>query len=278
VAGVDYGVGFESTRVLKDPLKDSALAANRAVQIDTIRKIIIVDGDNIVLDGYDFTLNGGYDITFSSGRGLTISNSRVHLVQSRALSSNLTVRDCVFDGLSGVADDWAFISHQGKGTLTVEYNWFKNFPQDVVKDIGSGGLVFRYNVMETGGLRSGNSSSFLYMAGGPFSPVTIAYNTTYQPVEVSLNKGFLFNPDGSGETVSGEIAYNTMISLGSAGRHSMDYLMEVGDRLSPVTAAVHDNFMDLSGADGAFAPGRSGDGRTADNMSMTDGAYLTTNP
>src|SRR4051812_12397732 len=63
VAGVDYYVGAPSGTALKNP----ATISTSGVSVNAGAHIITVSGSNVMLDGYDFSLNGGWQINIVSG-------------------------------------------------------------------------------------------------------------------------------------------------------------------------------------------------------------------
>lgn len=279
VAGVDYAVGFPTGIVLKDFLTDPALTANPNIVINSSNKTITISGDNVTLDGYDFTLHGGYDV-YVSGNNATITNCRAQLVQGNAGISNMTVTYCVFDG-RGANGSYRLVGYNGLGTLTLKYNWFKHFSARVVEDNNGGNLVYKYNLIEDGGYQVG--MAYLQLGGGTYNSLVVEFNTTYQPIAHEPDQGFeMFWADGS---VTGDIAYNSMIALANGNQKTMSYMMQVGGgKAFPtvVSAQIHDNFIDASGAWGAFYPGTNNDGKCSatysNNFDMTNGIALTTDP
>src|SRR6266404_7826154 len=69
VAGVDYAVGPTST-----PLKDPATISMAGISVAPSTRTVTISGNNITLDGYDFSLHGGYQMVVE-GANTTISNS-----------------------------------------------------------------------------------------------------------------------------------------------------------------------------------------------------------
>lgn len=281
VAGVDYAVGFAAGQALKDPLSDPELSTNPKIAIDSVNRIIRITGSNVTLDGYDFTLHGGYDIAHISGDNVTVKNSAVGFIVTNAGTTNLTVSNCVMDG-GGATNGWALISHSGTGTLTVEYNWFRNFPAHVIEDNSGGNLVYRFNLIESGGMTS--SLNYLQLGGGPYYSLLVEFNTSYQVAQPSsIGEGYQFFY-GNGP-ISGEIAYNTMITVPIGGKSAMTYMIHVGGGTqfpAQVTASIHDNYMDPSGSAGAFYGGVNNDGMTSatyqNNVNMATGLLLPTDP
>ena len=280
VAGVDYHVGVPEGLALKNP----AAISIPGVTVNTANKNITVTGNNVTLDGYDF-----------SGWGVSVQAANTRIVNSKfagdgiwgtSTSSNLYVGYCVIDG-QNVADTTALLGTNGVG-ITVEYCWLKNAAEDMIQvHSGVGGEVtLRYNLFDTGGLRwsEGAHGDFLQMLGGPFT-VSILYNTTVQDTGQTsggFTQGLMMEPDGYGPwpgiIASGEYGYNTMIARG-------DFTMNVfiGATVSTIvnTVIAHDNYFDPSGASGLAAGGSRGGPNDSspktvfvNNVNMVTGAVV----
>src|SRR6476661_6921011 len=92
VAGVDYAVGYSSGTALKAP----ATISMPGVSVNTTSKTITIAGNNVTLDGYDFS---GWHIN-NDGANMQITNSNFSLgsdssIWSRSSSSNLYIGYCV---------------------------------------------------------------------------------------------------------------------------------------------------------------------------------------
>ena len=133
VAGVDYAVGFPSGQSLKDPTTDSAITSNPSITVDVrgANRTIEVNGNNVTFDGYDFTLHGGYTLSVATGNNTIVKNSKVGTIISASGTSNLTVTECILDG-TGTSGQWPLVSHSGSGTLTLTYNWMRNYTAQAV--------------------------------------------------------------------------------------------------------------------------------------------------
>ena len=59
VAGVDYAVGYAAGTVLKDPMT-GALPAG--VTRDSANHTFLITGNNVVISGWDFSLEGGWQV------------------------------------------------------------------------------------------------------------------------------------------------------------------------------------------------------------------------
>jgi DnaJ-class molecular chaperone len=75
VAGVDYAVGVPADTVLKDPMTINMAG----VSLDTVNHVVNVTGNNVVLSGYDFSLEGGWEVSVNSGSGATIEDNNFRI-------------------------------------------------------------------------------------------------------------------------------------------------------------------------------------------------------
>lgn len=110
VAGVDYAVGIDRSLYpldanLKDP---SSASLPSGVTRDGASKVFTVSGNNVTLDGWDFSLNGGWSVLPNDCSNLTISNCnfKVGSTLNRfvvtgnigTFVNGLTLKNNVFDG------------------------------------------------------------------------------------------------------------------------------------------------------------------------------------
>jgi hypothetical protein len=266
VAGVDYPVGPKYT-----PTKDPATINISGVDVNTSQKSIYLKGDNIKLDGYDFSLGGGWMInlgTYGTGVKDTIINCNFLLQPSQTSGcliggggADLTVEYCTFDQTGPGANipggsAWSIISLSCSGTITFKYNWFKNFQQHVVEEGFSNGtskanIVMKYNLIENGGLCPGAHLNYLQFGSGTFGPVACEFNTTWQPhTNPTGGEGFQFYNNGSG-SVTGTCAYNTMI-YGPGGEGGVH--VPGGGYNGTTAMLVYNNYIDKKGGGGYFYP------------------------
>ncbi len=253
VAGVDYCAGYPAATALKDP----ATIAISGVAINTSSKLVTITGNNVTLDGYDFSLAGGWGVVVNGG-GALIQNSRFKAGANRnkpilggVASANLTVRYCSIDG-NNDASISGLIEQRGSGTLTIEYAWLRNAGGDIVQ-FHTGGQsatgVLRFNVIENAGMAPGAHGDYTEWLDGPYS-ATIVYNTTLQ--NGGTTQGIMVEPDiGSsrGTIVRGEIGHNTFTARGGLSYFTAVTVADVVDSFT-----VHDNFFDDSNVYG-FAIG-----------------------
>jgi hypothetical protein len=279
VAGVDYCVGNPSNITLKDP----STISMSGVSVDTAHHMITVTGNNVTLDGYDFSLSGGWGVS-TRAANTSILNSKFVVgsngnppIHGTATASNLQVGYTSVDG-EGVDLGTGLIEMKGSG-LTVHYSAVMNSGGDLIQAHGSGIIDLQHNLIEQGGIAPGAHGDFLESIGGPFS-ATILYNTTFQHSGgVGGTQGLMLEPDfhqWPGVITSAEYAYNTFVATG--GNQNYFLGVTVADIVNTVT--VHDNYF-TRGTYG-FAPGgiRSGpnDGSNktifTNNVNMVSGAVL----
>ncbi|WP_247476081.1 Ig-like domain-containing protein [Bradyrhizobium sp. 169] len=286
VAGVDYAVGVSSTA-----LKDPATISMAGVSVDNSSRTISITGDNVTLDGYDFALHGGYQLA-TSAANTTISNSNfsvgmnqgAYLIYGGTSASNLTVIHNTFDG-SSIGNNLSYIRYSGSGDVSLEYNWFKNFPGHIVEFTQANGspsfsVDYKYNLIEQGSLHDGYHLNFLQFGGGTASSVDVEFNTTYQTPQVSGGEGFQFYSNTQGGVIQDAVmAYNTMIAAGGDTGSAMSYMLHANsynDNSSALSGSVHDNFFDLQAAWGAFYSAPSG-WSFSKNMDMRSGQMVNSN-
>src|SRR5262249_13873617 len=100
------------------------------------------------------------------------------------------------------------------GDLIFQYNWFHDFPGDVLSIIGECNLDFRYNLIVRGAMQPGAHLNYLmFSSAGTTSSATVEFNTSYQEPGVSGGEGYQFYCWGGGCYLSSPtFAYNTMIA------------------------------------------------------------------
>lgn len=267
VAGVDYHVGVPAGLALKDP----ATISMAGVSVNTATKIVTVTGNNVTLNGYDFSLSGGWQVSVQAAN-TTITNSNFLIgsnnlapIVSTASASNMTVSYCTIDG-AGKDPGWGgLISYRGNG-FTVEQSWLKNAGGDMIQQIDGGAnstVVIQHNLIENGGLASGAHGDYTQLAGGPFN-VEINYNTTIQ--NGGTTQGLMTE-----YVASGEIGNNTMVGNPS-------YFVSVDNSSIKTTVTVHDNYYDAKGYGFVYPNSGPDDGNPKSiyihNVNMKTGAVL----
>jgi hypothetical protein len=281
VAGVDYCVGYPAGSNLKDPSTISI----PGVSVDKLRKLVTVTGNNVTLDGYDFSADGGWGV-ITKAATTSILNSKFVVgsnaqppIQGAAAASNLYVGHTSIDGKAIDVGNVGMIQMKGVG-LSVQHSWITNSAGDMIQAHNKGIVDLRYNLIEQGGLAPGAHGDFLEVFGGPFV-ASILHNTTFQHSGGSGGtQGLMLEPDflqSRGTITSAEYGYNTFIASG--GNQNYFLGVTVDDIVGTVT--VHDNYFDAKGTYG-FAPGgvrggpNDGSNKTVfrNNVNMVTGAIV----
>lgn len=255
VAGIDYAVGIPSGTVLKDP----STISMSGVSVSKSSAYINISGNNVTLDGYDFSLNGGWQVEVK-GTNATIKNSKfaVGAKDQMPITAyyggyvNLMYNTFEGGGANSSANAMFFA---GAGAL-VEYNLFQHVPNDAIDVTVDGNFVIQYNLFDS--LNYGEyHTDCIQTYFSQVSSLVVQYNTVYQPkADASGSPGsgnsFIRIGDQQGHTVYNPmVAYNTILFTGlqSQGFSSV-FNITAGDgnsaskTLNPV---VHDNYVDGSG-------------------------------
>ena len=245
VAGVDYHVGVPDGLALKDP----STISMAGVSVNASTKMITITGNNVTLDGYDFSLNGGWGVIVQ-GSNASISDSKFVVgsngnapILGMASASNLNVTYCTIDGNNN-ANVGGLIEMRGSGIVTVEYSWLKNSGGDMIQMHTGGkaaGVVIEYNLLQNAGMTPGAHGDYTEFLDGPYT-ATINFNTTTQ--NGGTTQGFMVEPDigsSAGTVVSGEIGNNVFTAKGGINVFTG---VTVADIVNTFT--VHDNYFDPS--------------------------------
>jgi hypothetical protein len=278
VAGVDYYVGVRPNETpLKDPTVQADLPAGATV--DAAHSLIRITGNNVTLDGFDFSLHGGYSVYVDNASGTRITNSYFLggvPVTDHGKSSNTHVSCDTIDG-GGTNGNLSYgeLLTLGPGAI-VEYNWIKNAPQHFLSVSGGGSVFYRYNLLQDGGWGAGQHLNYLQIVNGRFINVQVNFNTMVQHATPAKGEGFQVYINSAGSIINGEIGYNTLITAADPGTVAESYIIHAGSNSqypSPASGMVHDNYIDASGSYAAFYPNLSGFTYIG-NLNLVTGAGL----
>ena len=271
VAGVDYHVGIPSGTVLLNP----ATISMPGVSVNTSTHTVTVTGNNVTLNGYDFSLNGGWQVNQAAGaNNLTIENSNFVIgannnneVVQAVGAGPLTLLYNNFNG-SGTAGSGAnqetLVMASGSG-LTAEYNYFTNAYSDFIDvGFGSGNYNILYNAFNAYGFGPSVHADVVQTWGNSIASLNVEYNTVYQPatiptvansfvrigdVDLVLNGGGSYNGALHQSVNNPVIAYNTAIYAGS--KNTVASFVQLNpDNYSAaeiVNPSIYDNYIDPSG-------------------------------
>jgi hypothetical protein len=201
VAGVDYPVGInDSALPLKNPTKPGALPlpCHYDPVGDNGRGLITIIGNNVHLDGYDFSRNDctifAEDGNGNPVNGLLLTNCKFSW--SRFLpgpminASNLTMRYCEMDciNVDVTSMPGAALSFEGYGVsspVVMEYCWIKNSRGILFSMVDGAVQLFRYNLFENIGLFDSDGvqhPNFFQWNGGDDTPCSahLYYNSMFQ--------------------------------------------------------------------------------------------------
>jgi hypothetical protein len=134
-------------------------------------------------------------------------------------------------------------------------------------------VVYKYNLIEQGGMTPGAHLNYLQFQSAAAASVVVAYNTSYQTPQVSTpsGEGFQFSAYGAGGSVKNVVfAYNTMIATGGIPGRAMSSMNHGGG--SQNAGIRHDNYVDPTAAYGALYPGSFAGWTFSNNYLMTTGA------
>lgn len=280
VAGVDYAVGVPSSTVLKNP----ASIAIAGVTVNAVARQVIVTGNNVVLDGYDFSLNGGWSVRVIGADNTRIVNSLFIETASQTevpittdtAATNLYVGYSTIDGGGATPSpmEGALIAMNGRGLVT-EYCWLKNAPSNIFVfgglGVGGGGSVtIRYNLVEDAGRAGGGGGAYIRTGSGAYNHIQIVFNTSRQTPGGTGTAGWNLEPPSS---LTAEVGNNVMVTT-AAGAAS--YLMSAGPNIA--AAVMHNNYFDASGAFGFAYPGSSVFAAYDANFNMINGQAFPTDP
>ncbi len=287
VAGVDYQVGTPSGTVLKDPLTLKL----PGVSVNVSQHTVVVTGAAVVLDGYDFSLEGGWNV-YVEGANDVIQNSNFKVgvnnlvpIQGAAGASNLSIAHTTIDGGGlGVVGNpgaiWSLISYLGNG-LNANHNWLKYAPQHII-EVRGGRLVEKRNLINNLGYAPGAHPNAVQFCGGVSSSSVVSYNTIYNPQPVNgypnmNNEDLQVEGQCSGTVLNTTMTNNVVIAVGGSSMTS-SYLVAVrqdpgGNVVSGVK--VESNYLDASGAYGPFYPPSGSNLVFANNIDLKTGTPLT---
>lgn len=250
VAGVDYCVGHSTAASLKSP----ATISIAGVRVSTTARSVTITGNNVTLDGYDFsgwsvaTTAANTRLINSTFNGTNPGGSQKSVISGTSTSSNLYVGHSTIDGLAGAGGRAEFLIEMQGPDLTVEYSWLRNSNSDIIgrHGVSGGDITIQNNLIEQAGMGGPSThGDYLQVYGPTVESTRILYNTTIQ--NGGITQGFIAD-----NTKSGEFAGNTMIG-------GVSYFMSAsGPGTHPANLIgvfhTHDNYFDASRAFGFNYP------------------------
>ena len=292
VAGVDYAVGIPSGTTLKDPSSISMAG----VSVNTSSHVVTVTGNNVTLNGYDFSLNGGWEVYVSGASNTVIENSKLLVgsnnlvpIQSNSAASNLTVEYNTIDGggttSNGNSDNIsALVFYSGSGTFDAEYNSLTNAPEDAIDfNHNTVSPTVEFNLVSNIGTQAGSHPDFVQFVGGAVTNAVVSYNTIYEPATQTHGmEGVQIDAQVGGTVTNTNVTNNTIIApMGAAQGDTMSYLIAIQNQTGTTGAnnigTVADNYVDPTGAWGVFYPIEGTNYTVSNNVDMTTGKIVQAN-
>ncbi len=275
VAGVNYAVGVPAGLTLLNP----STINMAGVSVNTSSHVITITGNNVTLNGYDFTAGGGWAIDIPSGATNTVIkncnfgiNSANQVPINASNAGNLTVLDCTFNGNSptnGTA--WAMLNYSGSGTVTAEYNIFENTPADAI-DFGNGNMttIVKYNLFQNLGSAPGAHADAVQYYGTNSTNSVIAFNTV-----TSGEEGIQLAAQGGSTLTNTVIANNVIVAPGPSVTISYSIAVQQASGNTVNGVVVDNNYIDYTGSYGPFYPPAGTNLTYSGNVNMSTGTAIT---
>jgi hypothetical protein len=293
VAGVDYAVGVPDGTVLKDPTTDS-LPSGCSFSSSTVT----CSGDNIILQGYDFSLHST-NLSFSGSNNTITENNFGGTVcnapQIRLISAgSTTITYNTIDGGGAICTAPAlgaivYGDYISGAIITREYNWMKNAPEDITKNAGpSSGyatIIDRFNLFEQQGW-TGHPDG-IQLNGGNFSNSFYSFNTyrnrdVGQPIAQAQGTQPVHIESQLNAYISNYTVNNNVILTSGTGWQTanVDIACKIGNSGSNTNTgfSAYGNYIDATGAlmalnDGYGCTGTSW-GTPTPNYNIVTGAVI----
>ena len=261
VAGVDYAVGVPSGTVLKDP----SLISMAGVSVNATNHKIIVTGNGITLNGYNFGLGSGWEVIVQ-GVNDTIENSKFLVVTNQGSSgtvldvtsaaSNFNLLDNEIDGnnVAVTPQVGSTVSIASSGTLLLRYNYFHNSGGDMVdlnRSVNPETDIIQYNLFANIGVNTAHADTIQWYNTQIAAGSDIGFNTVYQNVNQPGpgNGGLVPLSEGAQATMAGLTVNNdTVIQTANDtnGNFTVGFYADMGGTASNIV--IHDLYIDPTGA------------------------------
>ena len=271
VAGVDYHVGIDRTLYptnasLKNP---TSAALPAGCSRNTTTHVWTITGDDVVVDGWDFSLNGGWFVTVDGGSNGVIKNCNFKVTTPSQsgplyvsnLATNYSIMNNEIDGNGTLnqAIGIGLFTSNGQGTTTVKYNWIKSaygIGISFSSVIGNEILDIRYNLIEDAGIgfscgAHGDWIQCYNATGSPVGPSTAEaickFNLWRQtiPIASGRTQGLSLFSANSGPTSGGceieTIENNCFIANNDA---YVNFAIIVDTTRLITSASLKDNYFD----------------------------------
>lgn len=274
VAGVDYLVGPPAGQSFIDP--SVSPPAGTSFSIGGLGAVLTVNSPNVVIDGYDFSLpNSGAGCAIASSQdNLSILRSNFNQASTAtggggayiiAQSGNgLTMKYCTMDGgalAPSSPTQSSLIKYSANaGTVTFQYNWFKNYIQHVIELVDTCDIFdARFNLYDDSPSFAGSHYNWLQF-GNRLNPggsnntlINLKFNGTRQ-VSLGGAEGWQTGATNNQDIF---IVNNCMVSKANGGAAVMSNFTRTNDQNNPTyppgdnvingSANEDENYIDVSG-------------------------------
>jgi hypothetical protein len=198
--------------------------------------------------------------------------------------SNATIsHDTMSAPTSG--NETSLIGFSGSGSITLDSNYFHDFPQHILENTQGGStsfsVIYVNNLIYNGHPQPGPAHlNYLQFGGGVATLVDVEHNTAYQTSN-SGGEMWQFYDYAGGSIKNAIFAYNTAIAAGGNGTFEqgsqMGYLIHGGynptyGSANPGTA--HDNYFDPSTSWGPFYSGSFQGWTVTNNYDLVTGKII----
>jgi len=275
VAGVDYPVGYRTSKELLDPATGPLPTGCNysATGSPAGGAIVICSGaSDLKLNGWDFSLHnctvldiksnvtGTITIKnskFVNGSNCSVTNGYLVMVENPA-AANFKFEHNFVDGLAQQYPTslMGLIVPFVQGRLTVQYNAFLHAPARPITSIDQGPLFIAYNYWEGWVYQPSDGHGEVminYLGDNKFQPsITYSFNTALEPNDVCANCGTsVWYPTGGGRNTTIEsvhVDHNTSIVNLNNGQVTVAAASAETSYNTYGSVSFHKNFMDPMGS------------------------------
>jgi hypothetical protein len=276
VAGIDYAVGPNPGVTLKDPATISVSG------VSVVGSTVTVSGNNVSLDGYDFTTAPGYHILVT-GSNFTLTNFLLSYssysgvspasppIKASGSGTGCTLKYGTVDGGQGSGSNMSpptCVDDATAGVMTLQYMWLKNCDQHPLE---CNGHNVRFCLLDSnmyGGSPTPHGDHIYYAGAFAVTDASAKFNFFFQAaadVGTGLPGGVVAAHNASGfgnnSSFSGcNWSYNCGIGLGSLNHSSGPTAMETwinwtnaqGGTAHNNNPVATDNYVNMSGVRSGF--------------------------
>lgn len=241
VAGVDYHVGIDRNAFPTNASLASAASGTlpSGVTRDSTNQILTLTGNNVTLNGFDFTVGTGWNVNITGSNCIVQNcNFATSSLQNGSLATyngtiQGTLTQCEFLGSTTIGTVGAgAIGANGTGTFNITYCWVKNsyaigFVASSDSTVTPLNLVWKYNALENAGCGRASSGGNVhgdwvqvYNAASCTNTGVFDWSFWYQSMSTATadTQGLSLNSANTtqGPATYNEVNNNTLISITGA--------------------------------------------------------------